>query len=108
MCVAPASNLAREVSYPAALQLSTLAAGNGAEVVLFMTWVTPAVRLSSGLPTTARCRPRNSLAALTFSAQAGPSRSHRLPEISTNTATLPYSSVRGSVTKSTPAVTIRS
>lgn len=37
--MAPAvSNLAREVSYPAALQLSTLAAGNGAEVVLFMTW----------------------------------------------------------------------
>lgn len=33
-----ASNLAREVSYPAALQLSTLASGSGAEVVLFMTW----------------------------------------------------------------------
>jgi hypothetical protein len=37
--MAPAvSDMAREVSYPAALQLSTLAAGNGAEVVLFMTW----------------------------------------------------------------------
>jgi hypothetical protein len=37
--MAPAvSDMARDVSYPAALQLSTLAAGNGAEVVLFMTW----------------------------------------------------------------------
>jgi hypothetical protein len=37
--MAPAvPDLARVVSYPAALQLSTLAAGNGADVVLFMTW----------------------------------------------------------------------
>lgn len=37
--MAPAvADMAREVSYPAALQLSTLAAGNGADVVLFMTW----------------------------------------------------------------------
>ena len=40
--------------------------------------------------------------------QAGPSRSQRLPAMSTNTATRPYGSVRGWVTKSTPAAAIRS
>jgi hypothetical protein len=39
---------------------------------------------------------------------AGPSRSHRLPGRSRNTATRPYGSVRGEVTNSTPADLIRS
>lgn len=37
--MAPAvANVARTESYPAALQLSTLAVGNGADIVLYMTW----------------------------------------------------------------------
>jgi len=37
----------------------------------------------------------------------GPSRSQRLPSRSRNTATLPYGSARGAVTKSTPAASMR-
>ncbi len=37
----------------------------------------------------------------------GPIRSHRLPATSTNTATWPYGSVRGTVANCTPAAFIR-
>ena len=42
------------------------------------------------------------------SGAGGPSRSHLLPAMSRNTATRPYGSVRGEVTNSTPAATMRS